>query len=460
MGTAPRSLPLAGHAIPLLFRPLEFLRTLPSSGDIVILRAGPSKVYVPCHPDLFRQVLKEAWVYDKGGLTYDRGREFFGNGLASSRWNDHREQRRLMQPSFDHKHISRYVELMAHEVNTLTSTWRSGDVIDVGKTMGALALRVTTRVLFSVPADDQWVAQVERWLPILLDGVYWRVLLPAPLVSLAPTKVNRLYPRAIAEMRKITEEFINARRQNESQDDSLLSTLLNARNETTGAPLQTQEIFDQVLTLLIAGMETTANSLAFIFHLLGRHPEAAARLRDEVDGSLAGRVPRFEDFAGLTFTRQVVMETLRLYPPAWMFSRATTEACELGGHEFPEGTAFLLSPYMLHHNPDLFPSPDTFDPDRWRPGGMSEEARKAHLPFSFGPRKCIGDQFALTEMMLAVATIVARWHLSPLDDRPLRPIARGTLGPGRLRMRLQERRPEPVQAATVADHREREAGRS
>lgn len=460
MGTAPGSLPLAGHVVSLRFRPLEFLRTLPSSGDLVKLQMGPRDVYVPCNPALFRQVLKDAQVYDKGGPLYDRLREVGGNGLVTCRWDDNRRLRPLMQPSFNHQHISRYAELIADEVNALTSTWRSGDIIDVNRAMETLTLRITTRALFSVPADHQSVAQAERWLPILMEGIYRRMLIPARILSLVPTKTNRLYSRATAEMRELTDEFINTARREEGRDRGLLSTLLNVRNETTGAPLQPQEIFDQAITLLVAGTETTARALGFIFYLLGRHPEADGNLRDEVDRSLAGRVPRFEDISSLTFTKQVIMESLRLYPPAWILSRVTTTASELGGHEFPEGTMFLPSPYIVHHNPDLFPSPETFDPDRWRPGGMSEESRRSVAPFGSGARKCIGDQFALTETILAVAMIAARWQLSPLDDRPLRPIARATLGPGPLPMRLRERRPEPVQTATTVDSRAAKAGRS
>lgn len=454
MGEAPGSLPLAGHIAPLLFRPLEFLRTLPSYGDLVKVRTGPREIYVPCQRALFRQILRDAKTYDKGGLFYERGREAVGNSLVTCRWDDHRVQRPLMQPSFDHRHISQYVGIMADEVNALTRTWRSGDVVDVERAMGGLALRITTRALFSVPADHRSVAQVERWLPILMTGFYRRIVVPPRLLAFFPTRMNRQYPRAITELRGVAEEFINEVRRNGGQDRSLLAALLDARDEATGAPLPTQEISDQAIALLIAGSETTAKALGFIFHLLGRHPEVRATLTDEVDRTLAGRAPRFEDFASLTFTRQVIMESLRLYPPGWIFTRVSTTAAELGGHEFPAGTMFLLSPYILHHNPDLFPNPEAFVPDRWRPGGMSEESRRSVMPFGFGAHKCIGDQFALTEAMVAVAMIAARWRLSPLADRPLRPVPRGTLGPGRLSMRLQERHHAPVRAATIADHRD------
>lgn len=459
MADVPGSLPLAGHAISLLFQPLEFLRELPSHGDIVKVKAGPREVLVPCRHTVLRQVLKEAEVYDKGGLFYERGRETVGNSLVTCRWEDHRRQRPLMQPSFDHGHISHYADLMADEVNAMMRTWRSGDVIDLEKAMGSLTLRITTRALFSVPADHRSVAQVERWLPVLMTGFYRRLIIPGRVLSLAPTKMNRQYPRAITELRKVAEEFIEEVRRKGGRDHGLLATLLNARDEETGEPLRASEIHDQAIAILIAGSETTAKALGFVFHLLGRHPGAAAALQAEVDGALAGRPPRFEDISALAYTRQVVMESLRLYPPGWIFSRVTTRACELGGHAIPEGTMFLLSPYILHHDAELFPHPETFDPDRWGPGAMSTESRRSVLPFGFGPHKCIGDQFALTETIAAVAMIAGRWRLSPLTDRPLRPAARATLGPGRLRMRLHERRDEPLKAATTADHPAGETGR-
>jgi cytochrome P450 len=454
IGTAPGSLPLAGHVMSLLFRPLEFLKTLPSLGDLAKIKIGLSEVYVPCNPALFRQILKNPEVCDKGGLLYERAREVGGNGLVTARWVDHQQQRPLLQPSFDHGHISHYAQVMADEVNALVRTWRPGEVIDVSKAMETLTLRITARALFSVPADHRSVAQVERWLPIVMGGIYRRMLVPAHILALAPTKVNRQYSRATAEMRKVTEEFINEGRRRKGQDHGLLSTLLNAHGEITGVPLQAQEISDQAITLLVAGTETAARALGFVFHLLGRHPGVAAALRDEVDRSLAGRAPRFEDLSSLTFTKQVVMESLRVHPPAWIFSRVATKSYELGGHAFPEGTMFLLSPYIMHHNPDLFPSPETFDPDRWRPGGMSEESRRSVVPFGSGARKCIGDQYALTEAIVTVAMIAARWHLSPLTDRPLRPVARATLGPGRLLMRLEERRHAPAQDAVIVHHQD------
>lgn len=415
---------------------------------------GTSEVYVPCHPALFRQVLKSAHIYDKGGPFYERGREAVGNGLATCRWADHRHQRPLMQPSFDHRHISYYAELMTDEVDALMRTWQSGQVIDVDKAMMGLALRITTRALFSVPADHRLVAQVGEWLPVLMAGAYWRMVLPSHMVSLIPTKINRQYPRAVGEMRKATEEFIAEVRNSGEEDLGILSALLNARDDRTGAPLRNQEIFDQVLILLIGGTETAATALGFSFHLLGGHAEAAAKLRSEVDSQLAGRTPRLEDLANLTFTKQVIMESLRLYPPVWMSTRVVTEATELGGYKFDKGTTFLISPYILHHNPDLFHQPESFNPDRWQPGGMSDESRRSVLPFGAGARKCIGDQFGLTEMTIALAGIAARWDLNPVSDRPLQPIARATLKPGRLPMRLQERRHEPVQAGTTANYRD------
>ncbi|MFE6914279.1 cytochrome P450 [Streptomyces rubiginosohelvolus] len=451
---APRSLPLAGHAVPLLVQPLEFLKSLPALGGLVRVRMGPDDAYVPCDPALFRQILKDTRLYDKGGLFYDRGREAVGNGLVTSRWADHRRQRPLMQPSFNHRHLGHYAELMADETEVLMRSWRSGEIVDVDKAMARLTLRITTRSLFSVPADHALVTQVEKWLPILMDGFFRRMFVPARVLSLVPTKMNRLYPRAIAEMRKLTEEIIDEVRRKKDEDPGLLASLMDARDETTGAPLDTQEIFDQVLILLIAGSETTATALAFTFHLLGAHPGIGARLREEVDGALGGRTPRFEDLSALPYTRQVLMESLRLYPPAWMFTRSTTTACELGGHAFPEGTTFLLSPYILQHDPELFPRPERFDPDRWAPGAMSDVARRSVVPFGAGGRKCIGDQFALNEALLAIAGIAGRWDLTPVGDRPVRPIARATLKTGPLPMRLRERPHEPVRNATTTDLRD------
>ena len=434
---APGALPGAGHAVQLLRRPLPFLASLGRHGDLVRVRLGPQTAYVPCHPEVLRLVAKNDHVFDKGGPFYDRAREIVGNGLATAPCPQHRGQRRIVQPSFDHRRIEDYAPVMTEEATALAEAWRPRDIVDIGREMERLTLRVLMRTLFGLSPDHRAIAEVERSLPALVTGVFRRLVVPESLLALVPSRLNRDYGPARTRMRHITEDLIReGRRQAADGRDDLLSVLLGARHEQTGERLTDQEVFDQIITMLTSGMETAARALGFTFYLLSRHPEAEDRLRGEIRTALAGRTPGFKDVAQLPYTRQVILESLRLYPPVWLFSRVTTAETDLSGRRLPAGSNLLISPYTLHHNPTLFPDPEEFDPDRWVPDRARTTPRGALLPFGLGPRKCVGDQFALVEMAVIVATVVSRWQLRPVPGWTFRPTPRATLGPGPLPMTL------------------------
>lgn len=215
--------------------------------------------------------------------------------------------------------------------------------------------------------------------------------------------------------------------------------LLAARNDDTGEPMTDVDIRDQLMVMIGAGFETTANSLAFALWLLSQHPEAEARVHAEVDRTLAGRTATTKDLDGLTYTRRVINEVLRMYPAGWFFTRVTTTDTTLAGRHLPKGTALLYSAYLLQHRPELFPDPDRFDPDRWIGQNTDSLPRGTFVSFGGGNRKCIGDQFALIEMTLALATVCARWSLHPDPGATMTIQVRGTLGPGRLNMTCQPR---------------------
>ncbi|MGI5472151.1 cytochrome P450 [Streptomyces sp. CA-132043] len=249
-----------------------------------------------------------------------------------------------------------------------------------------------------------------------------------PLYRL-PTPGNRRYRSACTRLHRAIDGIIAERRASPGGDD-LVAMLLEARDEDTGEPLSDKDIRDQLVVMSGAGFETTANSLAFAFWLLSQHPEAEKRVHDEVDRTLAGRTATPADLDGLDYTRRVVHEVLRMYPPGWFFTRVTTTETTLAGHRLPAGTALLYSAYLLHHRPDLFPDPERFDPDRWLERSGDCLPRGAHVPFGGGNRKCIGDQYALVEMTMALASVCARWSVRPDPGATLRVQVRGTLGPG------------------------------
>ncbi|MFB7946361.1 cytochrome P450 [Kitasatospora phosalacinea] len=436
-GTAPGALPLLGHVLSLWRDPLGFLASLPAHGDLVEVRLGPSRAYLAAHPELVRQVLLNPRVFDKGGV-FDKARQLLGNSLSVSRGEEHRTQRRLVQPAFHATKIAAYTTAVADDTRAVTDRWQPGETLDIGDAMHALLMRVAARTLFSTGLDEATVEEARQCLRTVSHGIYKRTVAPLGIMEKLPTPGNRAYDHANTRLREIVADMID-RRRSEADHGDLLSTLLRAEHPETGEKLSDDQVLDQVVTFLVAGSETTASTLAFVFHLLGTLPEVEQRLHAEVDEALGGRTPVYDDLPALPYTRNVITEALRLYPPSWMAMRVAAQDTELGGRAVSEGTMILYSAYALHHNPELFPDPETFDPGRWEGERAAQVQRGALLPFGAGSHKCIGDVLALTETALVVATVAARWRLRPVPGSRLRPEPKATLEPGPLPMVCERR---------------------
>ncbi|MET8011939.1 cytochrome P450 [Streptomyces sp. NPDC005271] len=432
--TAPGGLPLIGHAVLMGRRPLQFLASLPAHGDLVELRLGPRRAYLPCHPELVQQVLVNARVYDTGGPVKETARPILGNGLITSDWADHRRQRRLVQPAFHPARIATYAEVMERECAAESRSWRAGRAIDVSHEMLALTARVTARALFSTDMAPRAVAEIQHCLPVVVAGAYRQAIDPTGLFARLPIPANRRFEDALRRLRRLVDGVIGDYRAAGGDRGDVLSALFAARDDETGATMSDQEIHDQVMTLLLAGIETTASALTWAWFLLGRNPRAEAALHAEVDEVLGGRAPVHADIPRLGHTQRVFTEALRLFPPAWLFTRTTTESTRLGGRRLPPAADVLISPYVLHHRADLFPEPEAFDPDRWLPERAKDVARGSYLPFGGGSRKCIGDVFGMTEATLALAAVASRWRMRPVPGTKIRPRPQMSLTAGPLPM--------------------------
>ncbi|MEV5597705.1 cytochrome P450 [Streptomyces sp. NPDC052496] len=478
VSTAPGGVPLLGHALPLWRRPLEFLASLPAHGDLVAIRLGPQRVWLACDPALVQQILMDPRTYDKGGPLYDTMRMVLGNGLVTCPQGAHRRQRRLAQPCFRPSRIADYATVMSAEIGAAVREWRPGQILDVTDTMLDLSARVTTGVLMSTSLDQGIAAEVRACLATAMRGVLLRAVAPlGPLYKL-PTPGNRRFDRALSRLHHIIDGIIAERRAHPTGHDDLLATLLEATDDggpATGGdaapdgthapapgrpatreaphaeePLTDREAHDQLMTFLVAGIETTALALAWTLHLLSAHPEEERRLHAEVDTVLAGRPPGPEDLPRLGHARRVVTEALRMYPPGWALTRVTTTETTLAGHRLAPGSTVLYSAYVLHQDPKAFPDPQRFDPDRWLPERAGSVPSGAMLPFAAGNRKCIGDHFAMTEAVLALAAIAARWRLRPPSPRTVRPVPAAVLSPGPLPMVCEPRgRPDGGAAPAV-----------
>ena len=434
---APGRLPLIGHGLQLMRQPLDFLAALPEQGDLVEIRLGPTSAYVVCSPELVNQMLLDARTFDKGGPLIDKTRRLVGDGLVNSLYTPHRRQRRLMQPAFHRDRIRGYAMIMRNEVAAVLASWQDGAIIDVGAKMYEITARTTARTMFSADSARSAVAEAGRSLPIVVNGIYWRILAPVAFIHRLPTPANRRYEQAVSRLHTAIDEMIDSYRSADVDHQDLLSMLL-ADDDGDGS-LSDSEVHDQVITIFLAGTETTATLLSWALHLLGEHPDIAGQVRAEVDTALGSHELGWEDLPRLDLTRRVITETLRLYPPAWLFTRSATVDTALGGYSLQAGSILLYSPYLLHRQAENFEGPDRFDPARWLPSGAATRSKKAFTAFGSGPRQCIGDIFGTTEAVIALAMIMAKWRCSPVPGTAVRPHPRATLQPGHVPMRIHHR---------------------
>jgi pentalenene oxygenase len=451
--SAPGQLPVLGHGLPMMRRPLAFLGSLPAHGPIVKIRMGALPAYVVNDPELARQVLVGG--YDQG-LPVHKARPLLGGGVGMLDGEDHRWHRRLMQPALSRAQIANYAPIMSELAVSWCDSLLPGQRLDVAVQMNELALLTVATTLFSADLRES-VAEVQRVLPVALRHLPRRAVLPDWLLRL-PLPANRAFDEATRRLHRLTREAVAATRTNGADHTDLISILLASRDKETGVGLSDEQVNDQLVNMLVAGSETTGSTLAWAFHELAGAAEAETRLHDELDRVLAGRPATFEDLPNLPYTRWVIQEALRRYPP-YLILRHAPDGARLGGYHLPAGASILISPYVLHRDPQVFTEPTRFEPQRWAAGTIG---RTASVPFGLGGRQCPGNHFALTELAIHLATIAGRWRLLRVPGPAVAEVPRGVVvHPDRLAM-LAEPRPRDRRAgaAGAAGARGSTSGRS
>lgn len=436
---APGGIPLLGHFLTLRRDPLRFMDSLREHGDLVKIRVGPVRFVVVCDPGLAHQVITDLRTFDRTGTVYDRVRRAMGSGIATATYADHRRQRPIMQPAFRAEHLPGYAAVMRQQIAVLLDGWRDGDVVDMVEEMFQLTTSVALRALFSTQLDPEVAEKLREAFEVFLRGTYTQIALP--MLGRLPLPANRRYRAALRQWHEQVSGLISRYRSTAAGRRDLMARLLDAHDDDHGG-LTDQELFDQVAVLLIAGSETTSAALTWSMYLLCKHPSVLDAARAEADRVLGGGIAEWEHLPQLELTARVLQESLRMYPPSWLIPRATTCETRLGRHVVPAGTLMLVSQYVLHHDPALFPEPERFEPDRWVARGRSvpAAARRAYVPFGGGPTKCLGDQFATAEAVLALASILGRWTPELRDpDAALKTDTRLVLLPRRLPVRLTAR---------------------
>ncbi|MGW2046096.1 cytochrome P450 [Streptomyces sp. NPDC001858] len=439
-------LPVLGHAAALARRRLGCLQSLRAEGDAVRLYLGRRPVLLLNSPDLIRRLLAAdgTGALDKGRF-FDKMRPVLGDGVLTCRPADHKVQRPLVQPAFHQDRIRRYVRIMASEAAATSEGWTAGDTVRVDRALHDLALRIVTRSLFSSAVGARAAEVCFTLFPLVSAGVARRTLSPVGWWEKVPTPGNRRFDAAVARLHRVIDEVVSAYRADDLDHGDLLSMLLAARDEESGAGLDDAQLRDEALTIMGAGTETTSASLSWLFYELDRHPEFRERVEAEVDAVLPdGSGLGFEHVRRLPYVQQVVSETLRLHAPIWVLMRRATAPLDLGGGvRLAPGDEVLFSPTALHRDPTLHPDPLRFDPDRWSPERRGRVDRAAYLPFGAGSRRCIGDVFARTELTVITAAVVRHWRLTAAPGLTVREVASGSLQPDALPMTARPRNDRP-----------------
>jgi cytochrome P450 len=351
-----------------------------------------------------------------------------GNGLLISEGEFWRRQRRIAAPAFHSRRIVDFVATMGSCSEAALARWRSmTQPFDIAAEMMALTLNIISRTMFSrdVSGDVQAVRRLMDIVVTLRLGVLDLLGFPEWL----PRRQPKAYRRAVAEFEALVSRFLAERRADGIDRGDLLSMLLSARDPETGEGMSDKQLRDEILTIFLAGHETTANALSWCWYLLAQHPEAEARLHDELDRVLGARMPNFADLAELRWTRMIIEEAMRLYPPVHTTARTAIGEDRIGGVRVPPGALVTISPYVTHRNPNLWPEPERFDPERFRPPAVAQRHRFAYLPFGGGPRICIGNSFALAEAQVIVAAIAQRYRVRLAPGHRVQPIGLLTLRP-------------------------------
>jgi cytochrome P450 len=401
--------------------PLRFLVEVRERyGDVVRLHAGPWRFHLVAHPDHVRHVLLDHQKNYPRSWLYERTKVAAGTGLVTTEGAAWRRLRRMSQPAFHHDRIAALVGVMSDEADAMRRRWLnraagSGGSFrtELSHEFETLALRVVGRALLGTDLADTTDAlgpMVTELLSYTLYRLNNRVAPP----RWVPTRRNVHFTRALRSFDALIAEIL-ARRRSASDDGQvpdLLAMLLDVRDDETGAGLSDRELRDQVVTFLVAGYETTAIGLTWALYLLSLHPEARERVRDEVESVLGDRTPTAADLPRLAFTRRVFDEALRLYPPVYAVARDAVQADTIGGFDIPARSVVILSPYVTHRHPEFWPDPEAFDPDRFTPERSAGRPRFAWYPFLGGPHQCIGQEFAVLEAVVAIATVVRSFRLT------------------------------------------------
>ena len=383
-------------------------------GDAVRVRIGPKTLYIFNHPDHAKHVLADNAANYHKGIGLIQARRALGNGLLTSEGELWRKQRSVIQPAFQHKRIAAQAGIIAEEAMALISRLRAyqdGEQVDVTREMTGLTLGVLGRTLLD--ADLGAFGSLGESFEAVQDQAMFEMVSLSMVPMWVPLPKQLRFRRARQEQQQVVDQLVAGRagRPGGPADD-VLSRLIASTSHEADAQVGQQRMRDELVTLLLAGHETTASTLSWTFYLIDRHPEVWKRLHAEAASVLEDRLPRYEDLARLTYTSMVIEEVMRLYPPVWILTRLAQQEDEIGGYHVPANSDVLISPYTLHRHPRFWDAPERFDPDRFDPEISANRPRYSYIPFGAGPRFCVGNHLGMMEAVFVVAMVARDLRLT------------------------------------------------
>jgi enediyne biosynthesis protein E7 len=396
---------------------LALMTTAAQHGDAVRLAIGPRKLYFFNHPDYAKHVLADNSANYHKGIGLVQARRALGDGLLTSEGELWREQRKVVQPAFQHKRISQQADVIVEEAGKLVARLRAkagGEPVDIVHEMTGLTLGVLGRTLLD--ADLSAHGSLGRSFEAVQDQAMFEMVTQGMVPMWTPLPKQLRFRRDRRELDRVVGRLVADRAGRPGDGDDALSRLIISVREEPDPRVAKRRLRDELVTLLLAGHETTASTLGWAFYLLDRHPEVLERLRTEVTEVLGDRPPSFEDLHDLPYTNMVIQEVMRLYPPVWLLTRVAQGVDEVGEYHVPAGSDVLVSPYTLHRHPAFWDAPEAFMPDRFDPASTESRPRYAYIPFGAGPRFCVGNHLGTMEATFVLAMVVRELRLTKDPD--------------------------------------------
>jgi len=416
--------PLLG-VLPNLFSgdPYEYLKNIMiKQGDLVQLNIVTQPVYLASHPDYLQRILRDNYQnYRKPDMFYKLGKDVIGNGLFTSTGDVWLRQRRMIQPHLHRKALVHLFADMAEAIAEILNRWEllaeNNIEVELRKKMGEIVGNVVMYTMFGkeILQKEEITDLSQRVIEIFKYG--GESLYSSMVPEWFPIPGRREFENNIHVMKEKVSQIVAKCRQEKESSASLIQMLINAVDEDSNEQMNEQQLFDEVMTIVTAGYETTATALTWFSVVLHQHPQVLEKLQAEINQVLGGRAPSFEDIPHLIYTRQVLMEVLRMYTVTPFLPRALNQADQLGNYHLPANALILVFYYGVHHNPRVWDKPEVFDPERFTPERIAKQHQFAYVPFSAGPRKCAGDEFALLEATLAMVMIIQKYNVNILPNQ-------------------------------------------